>query len=192
MDNVLIVSNSLKSIDYLKDSLVDVEVLNMDLAFSAYEARNLFELKRYDLFIINSPLVDEFGEKLAVDIASNAISATSQIVFITKNNDGLDFEKLFYNYEIVTLFKPISKVTLQNVFNVTCVANKKLLKLNDKNKELIQKFEDIKVINRAKYILISQFSMSEAEAHKYIEKQAMDMRKTKKKIADDILKTYDY
>ena len=34
-------------------------------------------------------------------------------------------------------------------------------------------------------------NMSEAEAHRYIEKQAMDMRMTKKQVAESILKTYE-
>jgi len=33
--------------------------------------------------------------------------------------------------------------------------------------------------------------MSEKEAHKYIEKQAMDLRVTKRTIAEGILKTYE-
>jgi response regulator NasT len=33
--------------------------------------------------------------------------------------------------------------------------------------------------------------MSEKDAHRYIEKQAMDMRQTKKEIALRILKTYE-
>ena len=33
--------------------------------------------------------------------------------------------------------------------------------------------------------------MSESQAHRYIEKQAMDLRVTKKEIAENILKTYE-
>ena len=34
-------------------------------------------------------------------------------------------------------------------------------------------------------------AFSEAQAHRYIEKQAMDMRATKRAIAEEILKTYE-
>jgi response regulator NasT len=34
-------------------------------------------------------------------------------------------------------------------------------------------------------------NMNEKEAHRYIEKQAMDMRTTKRLIAERILKTYE-
>ena len=54
-----------------------------------------------------------------------------------------------------------------------------------------QKIEDIKMIDRAKCILIQYLNMTESEAHRYIEKQAMDMRTTRKTIAEGILRTYE-
>jgi len=50
---------------------------------------------------------------------------------------------------------------------------------------------DIRIIDRAKCLLISYLNMSEQEAHRYIEKQAMDMRLTKRMIAEGIIKTYE-
>ncbi|MPN53777.1 hypothetical protein SDC9_201443 [bioreactor metagenome] len=47
------------------------------------------------------------------------------------------------------------------------------------------------MIDRAKMLLISHLAFSEAQAHRYIEKQAMDMRATKRAIAEEILKTYE-
>ena len=46
------------------------------------------------------------------------------------------------------------------------------------------------MVNRAKWILISELKMSEPDAHRYIEKQAMDCCVTKQTIAEDIIKTY--
>lgn len=56
----------------------------------------------------------------------------------------------------------------------------------------LRESEDIKIINRAKQVLITRLSMSEPEAHRYIEKRAMDMRLTKRAVAESILKTYEY
>jgi len=39
-------------------------------------------------------------------------------------------------------------------------------------------------------MLISYLSLSEQESHRFIEKQAMDLRSTKRAIAEEILKTY--
>jgi response regulator NasT len=50
--------------------------------------------------------------------------------------------------------------------------------------------EEIRIVNRAKWILINELSMSEPEAHRYIEKQAMDRCISKGQIAKEIINTY--
>ena len=47
------------------------------------------------------------------------------------------------------------------------------------------------MIDRAKYVLMSSLRLSEQEAHRYIEKQAMDLRITKRAVAESLLKTYE-
>ena len=59
------------------------------------------------------------------------------------------------------------------------------------NVRLKKQIDDIRLINRAKYILMEYLSMTEAQAHRYLEKQAMDMRVTKAEIAKSILSTYE-
>jgi response regulator NasT len=46
----------------------------------------------------------------------------------------------------------------------------------------------MRLINQAKWQLIVQNQMTEAEAHRYIEKQAMDTRQSKWDVALEILK----
>ena len=53
-----------------------------------------------------------------------------------------------------------------------------------------EKMAEIRLVNKAKWILISELSMSEPEAHRYIEKQAMDRCVSKRTIAEEIIKTY--
>ena len=47
--------------------------------------------------------------------------------------------------------------------------------------------EEIRLVNRAKWLLIEQLKMTEAEAHRHIEKQAMDRCVTRRAVAEDIL-----
>ena len=58
--------------------------------------------------------------------------------------------------------------------------------------KLKEKINDIRLIDRAKLTLIQYLKMSEEESHKYIEKQAMDLRITKVDVAKNILKIYEY
>ena len=38
----------------------------------------------------------------------------------------------------------------------------------------VAKMDEIRIVNRAKWVLITQLKMDEAQAHHYIERQAMD------------------
>ena len=49
----------------------------------------------------------------------------------------------------------------------------------------------MKVVARAKCALMQSLKMTEAEAHRYIEKQAMDLRLSKREVAENILKIYE-
>ena len=50
--------------------------------------------------------------------------------------------------------------------------------------------EEIRLVNRAKWLLIDAASdMTESEAHRYIEKQAMDRCVTRRSIAENIICT---
>ena len=49
---------------------------------------------------------------------------------------------------------------------------------------------EIRLVNRAKWVLIEQLKMTENEAHKFIERQAMDRCVTRRTIAETILATY--
>ena len=54
-----------------------------------------------------------------------------------------------------------------------------------------EKIEEIRLVNRAKWLLIERLGMTEAEAHRYMEKQAMDQRVSKRGLAEIIIKTYE-
>lgn len=49
---------------------------------------------------------------------------------------------------------------------------------------------EIRIVNRAKWLLISELKMDEQGAHHYIEKQAMDRCISKRIVSEEIIKTY--
>ena len=55
---------------------------------------------------------------------------------------------------------------------------------------LRQRIKDIRVIDRAKCMLIAERHMSEPEAHAYIEKRAMNYRQTKRDVAEEIIRSF--
>lgn len=50
--------------------------------------------------------------------------------------------------------------------------------------------EEIRIVGRAKLLLIEKLKMTEPDAHRYIEKTAMDRCISKRAVAESIIKTY--
>ena len=59
--------------------------------------------------------------------------------------------------------------------------------MEQKQKTFEEKLEEIKIVNRAKIILVENLHLTEEEAHKFIEKSAMNERKSKVFIAKKII-----
>lgn len=188
MDSVLIVSQSEKSILYLTELLTQASLGSITTLSNAGEARRLLIEKDFDLCIVNAPLQDEFGESLARNIAAKGIS---QVILIVKSELYDDVTEKTEDYGVITIAKPIHKPLLWSALKMARATHTKMRAMQSENNKLLQKIEDIRMIDRAKCILISHLSMSEPEAHRYIEKQAMDMRLTRRDIAEEILKTYE-
>ena len=62
--------------------------------------------------------------------------------------------------------------------------------LSSQTTKLKVKMEEIKLVNRAKLLLMSNMNMNEQEAHRYIEKEAMDRGMKRTAISEEIIKTY--
>ena len=63
--------------------------------------------------------------------------------------------------------------------------------MEKKFETLEDKMDEIRLVNRAKWILIEYLKMTEGEAHRFVEKQAMNMRITKRAAAENIIRTYE-
>ena len=66
----------------------------------------------------------------------------------------------------------------------------RLRRMEKKTASIEEKMEEIRIVNRAKLLLIEQLKMTEKEAHRYIEKQAMDLRISRAEVARSILINY--
>lgn len=188
MENILIVSPTEKSIDFFTDALKDHPRQEIITARSCGEARRFMNEREFDLCVINAPLPDEYGRSLALHISTDSFC---QVILIVKHDIYEDTTRDFQETGVFTLAKPMNPGHFMNAVKLTYVVHHKLLLLQNQNRKLLQQIEDIRMIDRAKCILIEYLRMTESDAHKYIEKQAMDMRIKKRTVAENILKTYE-
>ena len=69
-------------------------------------------------------------------------------------------------------------------------ARERLRKTEKKTLTIEEKMNEIRLVNRAKWLLITEVKMDEPASHRYIEKQAMDRCISKREVAEEIIKTY--
>ena len=91
---------------------------------------------------------------------------------------------------VFTIPKPISKPTLVTALGWMASARERLRQSEKKTLSIEEKMEEIRIVNRAKWLLISEIKMDEDSAHRYIEKQALDRCISKREVAESIIKTY--
>jgi len=188
MENALIVSGDEKNSDFLAQILKKTSCRNISVLRSAGEARWSLMERDFDLAIIDVPLIDENGENLAKHIASKDIA---QVILAVGSEFFDKMSEISENDGILVVAKPINETIFTAALKLAQSAQNRLKKIRTENEKLKRKIEDIRIIDRAKLILVSNLKMSEFEAHRFIEKQAMDIRSTKVEIAKGILKMYD-
>lgn len=188
MDSALIVSSFEKGTAFFSEILVSASIGHIVTLQTGGEARRLLMERDFDLVVINAPLHDEAGENLSQYIASRGVS---QVILVVKSEYFEEVSRLTEEYGVLTVAKPINRTLFWSALKLAKASALRLKRMQSENSKLKQKIEDIRIVDRAKCILISYLSMSEQEAHRYIEKQAMDMRTTRRAVAEGILKTYE-
>ena len=156
-------------------------------AASVGEIRRLALESTMDLVVLNTPLKDEFGTRLALDLADYNIAVLLMV-------QGDVFDQVCYkveDYGVLTLAKPVSRQSFYTAVKLLTAMRAKMLRMEKKNQALQEKMQDIRTLNRAKWLLITNLQMTEDEAHYHIEKKAMNSRLSRRETAEEIIRTYD-
>ena len=185
--SILIVSATDAFTSAFADVLSQTKYFPVHTVFSINAARRELTDKAYDFVIINSPLRDDMGVHFAIDICTGRQAA---VLLLVKNDLHDGIHEQVAEYGVFTLSKPLSKTNMSYALSWLESARERLRQFEKKSLTIEEKMAEIRLVNKAKWLLLSQLSMSEPEAHRYIEKQAMDRCVTKRTIAEEIMKTY--
>jgi len=191
MENALIVSGSEKDAALFTGFLNAASINKITSAQSCDDARRLIQKQDFDLIIVDS--ADETSADSSCESFSKyaAAKGVSQVILLVK---GESFNAVSASCEgdgVMTISKPLNRELFWSALSLAKSVQNRIKHIQAENAQLKQKIEDIRIIDRAKWILISSMKMNEQEAHRYIEKQAMDMRLSRRLIAEGILKSYE-
>ena len=185
--SVLVVSASEKFNTTAMTLLPMTDYWPVTTAKSIAEAKRKLLEQSYDIVLINAPLPDDFGMRLAIDTCNNS---NAGVLLLVKSELYDDIYAKVVEYGVMTLSKPTSTQMVSQSLRVLCATRERLRKLEERQVSVDEKIEEIRLVNRAKWLLIECLSMTEADAHRYIEKQSMDLRISKREVAENIIKTY--
>lgn len=151
------------------------------------EARHCLSGRAFDFVIINSPLPDESGIQFALDCSLH----TSTVVLLLVRKDSYQsVHDRVAEHGIFTLPKPTSRTFLSQVRDWMMSTKEHLRIMNQKSASIEGRLEELRIMNRAKCLLIGELHMTEPEAHHYIEKDAMDHCIPIKEAAETVIRLY--
>ncbi len=169
------------------NNLLQGDQFQKDNSRNASDARCKLLENPYDIVIVNAPLTDEFGSRLCMDASRN--NGTIAVIFAANDT----FEEIYAKESVQGVFvvrKPTSRSLISQALSLTVCARERLRILENKAVKAESKLDDFRIVNKAKWLLIEHEDMSEADAHRYVEKSAMDAGITKRLAAQIIIDTY--
>ena len=181
--SVLLVSRDNKIISQISAFLAP-PLFDLTTTSDFNEARRLATERSFNIIIADS------GDGFDTDFAINVADSYSTILLLVPNEHFDEISYRVEGYGILTITKPFEPFYFYNMIKIAIAVQYKVQVLSSQTTKLKVKMEEIKLANRAKMLLMSNMNMSEQEAHRYIEKEAMDRGMKRTAISEEIIKTY--
>ena len=154
-------------------------------AASVTEARRLLAAGNIGLVIINTPLPDEFGLESAKDFADGKDVA---VLLLVKAELYHQVSYKVRGSGVFVLSRPLKGQLLLEAVGIMDAMRRKIIALNEQNQKLRKRLDEMGLITRAKCLLIEKKTMTEEEAHRYLEEEAMNHSLSKREVAQSIIR----
>ncbi|MEQ8175865.1 MAG: ANTAR domain-containing protein [Syntrophomonadaceae bacterium] len=161
-------------VDILRKAGHQVVAETSDMGHTFRRARTLY----CDLVVVDSGLEGGTGIKTATIIEEDQLAA----VLFLANSDNDQYAKRFHY-----LVKPIYDYTLVPAVESALLFWRRQNEMMSRIRQLEDKLETRKMVDKAKALLMKKGEMSENDAHRFIQKEAMRRGATLREVAADIL-----
>ncbi len=185
--SVLVVSASEKFNQALPDIFSPSVFSPVNCVTAVGYAKRATSERDFDFIIINSPLPDDSGIRFAIDTVASRNSVVLFLALAEQYSDAFD---RLAEHGVFLMQKPVSRASFQLVSDWLISARERIRKTEKKTLSIEEKMNEIRLVNRAKWLLISELKMTEPDAHRFIEKQAMDRCISRRQVAEELIKTY--
>lgn len=187
MKRTLLISSSEHGTAPLAQMLKEEGFRKITVSYSAFEAESAVAREEFDLICINAPLADENGIELSRRLAE---ATRAGVVVIVPQKNADEVNDMLNPHGVLVIARPINRHLFHHYLQFTDCFRTRMLRVERENEELKTMVEDLKIIDRAKLLLVTCLNMSEDQAHRYLEKQAMDLRLSRLEVAKQVIQTY--
>ena len=185
--SVLLVSASEKFRDSLLPLLPETNYSPVVMVASVGAAERKRNQRDFDLVFVNSPLPDDAGLRFAIDCCRSGW-AVAVVFAAAELYDQVNARAA--EHGVFVLPRPVPKGAVLRGLNWMIAARERLRLYEKKLQPIEEAMEEIRLVNRAKWLLIGELKMSEPDAHHYINHQAMNRCVPKRTVAEEIIKLY--
>ena len=128
--SVLVVSSAEKFVKPMLEMLPEKMFDPIMTATDATQARRKLLENDFDIVIVNSPLKDEFGTRLALDICSKS---SAGVLLFVKAEHYADITAKVMPYGVLTISKPTSSSMIAQSVQMLCSTRDRLRIMEKKN-----------------------------------------------------------
>ena len=184
----LLVSSSEAQTQRISALLTRAHIVPFDHAGSARQALEQFDAGGIDGVLIAEPIAGSSGRELALQLKKRHCMA---VLLLAAPEHADAAAALLEQSGVLVLPNDAPESLIVQTIRLLTAVRIQLEQMQHKTEKLEAKVADIRIITRAKLLLVQHLQMTEAEAHKYIEKQAMDTSMRRRTIAENIIRTYE-
>lgn len=186
--HAMLVSGSEAQTQRISALLTRARIVPFNHAAGARQALEQFDAGGIDGVLIAEPIAGSSGQELALQLKKRHCMA---VLLLAAPEHADAAAALLEQSGVLVLPNDAPESLIVQTIRLLTAVRIQLEQMQHKTEKLEAKVADIRIINRAKLLLVQHLQMTETEAHKYIEKQAMDTSMRRRTIAENIIRTYE-
>ena len=188
MERVLLVTDNEKGRARLQAILQDMGYTDVTVCADPPAAKAAIKSTDFSLIVVNAPLKDGGEEAFGRYVIRQTYAS---VILLTREASAAALGAALEPLGAIVLGKPLQIPLFRRLLLLAEANRHRLLGLRIENAQLQHRLDELRLVDRAKCVLIQYLGIGEPQAHRYIEKQAMDRRVPRTEIAREILKTYE-
>lgn len=183
---ILLAVSGPKTEQVFADMIREWQQADLTVRTSSKEAWKDIQEATYSLIIVLSPLSDGQG----YDLARMAANTGAGVIFACRPQAYDQALQKLEETGVYVFSTDMGRRVFQQALRMMYAVSLRLAREVPQTQLLQDRIRDLRMINRAKCLLIQYERMSEEEAHKTIEREAMNRQMSRRQIAEEILESY--